>query len=103
MMWAPPSRGATQVREDFTAETALEAVVETLGQWGLPDLVGFDRDPRWVGAASGRDFKSPFGRMWQCLKVGVYMCPPKRPDKKGCVERYNQSYKYECLLVHHPT
>ena len=48
-----------QVREDFTAETALEAVVETLGQWGLPDLVGFDRDVRWVGSASGRDFPSP--------------------------------------------
>jgi hypothetical protein len=48
-----------QVRADFTAETALEAVVETLVQWGLPDVVGFDRDVRWVGAASGRDFPSP--------------------------------------------
>src|SRR5262249_52083899 len=74
-----------------------------LGQWGLPDLVGFDRDPRWVGAASGRDFPSPFVRMWHCLKGGVYICPPRRPDKNGCVERYNKSYKYECLLVHHPT
>lgn len=45
------------MREDFTAETALLAVVETLRQRGLPDLVGFDRDPRWVGAASGRDFR----------------------------------------------
>lgn len=35
-----------QVREDFTAETALEAVVEPLDQWGLPDVVGFDRDVR---------------------------------------------------------
>jgi hypothetical protein len=45
-MWAPPSRESAQVREDFPAETALEAVVETLGRWGLPDLVGFDRDVR---------------------------------------------------------
>jgi hypothetical protein len=91
------------VREDFTAETALEAVVETLGQWGLPDLVGFDRDVRWVGSASGRDFPSPFVRMWQCLGVQVYICPPHRPDRNGCVERYNKSYKYECLLIERPT
>ncbi|HEY7122967.1 MAG TPA: integrase core domain-containing protein [Ktedonobacterales bacterium] len=92
-----------QVREDFTAETALLAVVETLAQWGLPDLIGFDRDTRWVGSASGRDFPSPFVRMLHCLKVGVYICPPQRPDKNGGVERYNKSYKYECLLVHRPT
>ncbi|HEY7123470.1 MAG TPA: integrase core domain-containing protein [Ktedonobacterales bacterium] len=92
-----------QVREDFTAETALLAVVETFSQWGLPDLVSVDRDVRWVGSASGRDFLSPFVRMLHCLKVGVYICPPQRPDKNGGVERYNKSYKYECLLFHHPT
>lgn len=91
-----------QVREDFTAETALMAVVETLGQWGLPNLVGFDCDPRWVGAAIGRDFPSLFVRMWHCLGVQVHVCPPHRPDKNGCVERYNKSYKYECLLIHRP-
>lgn len=94
---------SAQVSDNFTAETALAAVVETLSRWGLPDLVGFDRDPRWVGSASGRDFPSPFVRMWQCLGVQVYICPPHRPDKNGCVERYNKSYKYECLLVHRPT
>lgn len=78
-------------------------MVETLRQWGLPDLVGCDRDPRWVGAASGRDFPSAFVRMWHCLGVQAYVCPPHRPDKNGCVERYNNSYQYECLLVHYPT
>jgi hypothetical protein len=51
------------VREDFTAETAFEAVVEFLQLYGLPAMLTFDRDPRWVGSASGRDFPSAFVRM----------------------------------------
>jgi hypothetical protein len=43
--------------EDYTAETVFRPVVEALGTYGLPDLVGFDRDPRFVGSASGRDFR----------------------------------------------
>src|SRR5262249_17355429 len=43
--------------EDYTAETVFVPVVETLREYGLPDLVGFDRDPRFVGSASGRDFR----------------------------------------------
>ncbi len=38
------------VREDFTAETAFEAVVEFLQRYGLPTMLTFDRDPElpWV-------------------------------------------------------
>jgi hypothetical protein len=45
--------------EDYTAETVFAPIIDTLLQCGLPDVVGFDRDPRWVGAASGRDGREP--------------------------------------------
>jgi hypothetical protein len=61
--------------QDYTAETVFAPIVETLRRYGLPDLVGFDRDPRFVGSASGRDFPSPFVRFWQCLGVEFYTCP----------------------------
>ena len=81
-----------QVREDFTAETALEAGAETRSHWGLPHLVGCDRAVRWVGAASGRDVPSPLVRMWPCVGGPVSLCPPHRPDKHGWVDRDNQRY-----------
>jgi hypothetical protein len=46
-----------QPHADFHAETALDAVVSFLRQYGLPPMLTFDRDPRWVGSASGRDFQ----------------------------------------------
>lgn len=90
------------VREDFTAETAFEAVVEFLRLYGLPSMLTFDRDPRWVGSASGRDFPSAFVRFLLCLGVQPNICPPHRPDKNGYVERLHRTYKYACLLVHRP-
>lgn len=89
--------------EDYTAETVFAPIVQTLRQYGLPDVVGFDRDPRWVGAASGSDFPSPFVRFWQCLGVEVYICPPKRPDKNAFVERFHRSLGSECLDKYQPT
>jgi hypothetical protein len=71
--------------EDYNAETVFTPVVEAVREYGLPDVVGFDRDPRFVGSASGRDFPSPFVRFWQCLEVEVYICPPRRPDKNAVV------------------
>jgi hypothetical protein len=92
-----------QVRADFTAETTLEAVVQTLQMHGLPDVLTFDRDPRFVGAASGRDFPAPFVRFLTCLGVEVDICPPQRPDKNAFVERYHRTYERECLKIHCPT
>lgn len=48
--------------EDYNAETVFTPTVEAVRTYGLPDVVGFDRDPRFVGSASGRDFPSPFVR-----------------------------------------
>ena len=92
-----------RVREDFTAATALEAVVAALRAHGLPERVTIDRDPRFVGSASGRDFPAPFVRCLTCLGVAVDICPPHRPDLNCYVERYHRSYDRECLRVHHPT
>jgi len=88
------------VREDFTAETAFEAVVEFLLRYGLPAMLTFDRDPRWVGSASGGDFPSAFVRFLLCLGIQPNVCPSHRPDKNCYVERLHRTYKYECLLVH---
>ena len=90
------------VREDFTAETAFEAVVEFLQRYGLPTMLTFDRDPRWVGSASGRDFPSAFVRFLLCLGILPNICPPHRPDKNCYVERLHRTYKYECEFLHRP-
>jgi hypothetical protein len=92
-----------QVREDFTAETSVHAIVDTLRQHGLPESITLDRDPRFVGSPQGRDFPAPLVRMLHCLGVQVVVCPPRRPDHNAFVERYNRTYEYECLRVYAPT
>lgn len=87
---------------DYTAETALQAVAQALVVHGLPDQITFDRDPRFVGAWSGRDFPSALARFLLCLGIHVDICPPHRPDRNGFVERFNRSYGEECLELTHP-
>ena len=91
-----------QVREDFTAETTLEEIVETLRRQGRPEMITLDRDPRFVGTQLQRDFPSPLMRMLHCLGIQVTICPPRRPDRNGFVERYNRTFAYECLRVFEP-
>src|SRR5437588_942931 len=43
---------------DFDAQTLLEVVAQFLRERGLPAMLTFDNDPRFVGSASGRDFPS---------------------------------------------
>ncbi len=45
-----------QAREDFHEQTVLETVISFLQTYGRPHQITFDRDPRWVGSVSGRDF-----------------------------------------------
>jgi transposase len=71
--------------------------VEFLQRSGLPAMLTFDRDPRWVGSASGRDFPSAFVRFLLCLGIQPTICLPHRPDKSCYVERLHRTYKYECL------
>jgi hypothetical protein len=98
------------VRDDFTMETALETLIQALERRGVPQQVTFDRDPRFVGSWSGQDFPTPFVRFpsqracrWLTIGVKVVVCPPRRPDRNGFVERYHRSYNEECLQKHRPT
>jgi hypothetical protein len=70
-----------QAREDFHEQTALEAVITFLRKYGRPRQMTFDRDPRWVGGVSGRDFPPPLRRLLLCLGITPSICPPHRPDK----------------------
>jgi Integrase core domain len=94
---------AAQAREDFHEQTALEAVIAFLRQYGCPRQLTFDRDPRWVGGVSGRDFPSPLLRLLLCLRITPHICPPHRPDKNAYVERFHRTYGQECLQVHQPS
>jgi hypothetical protein len=91
-----------QVQADFHAQTALEAVIQFLQRYGLPPKITFDRDPRFVGGPTGRDFPSPMIRFLHCLGIQPHVCPPHRPDKNAFVERYHRTYTQECLQVHRP-
>ncbi len=59
-------------------------------------------DPRFVGSSSGRDFPAPFVRFLTCLGVEVEVCPLRRPDRNGFVERYHRTLDHECLQVRRP-
>ncbi len=90
------------VRNDFNAETALLSLVDAFRHYGVPNSVRFDRDPRFVTSASGRDFPSPLIRFLHCLGVEPLVCPPRQPWKNPYVERLNRTYKYEGVLVYLP-
>jgi hypothetical protein len=90
------------VRGDFTGETAIWAMTQAFMQHGLPAHLTFDRDTRFVGSWSGRDFPAPFVRFLLCLGIEVHVCPPHRPDLNPFVERYHRSYQQECLAIHRP-
>ncbi|EFH87234.1 integrase core domain-containing protein [Ktedonobacter racemifer] len=89
-------------REDFHAQTAMQAVIGFLRAYGRPPMMTFDRDPRWVGSSSGRDFPSALRRLLLCLGIHPNVCPPHRPDKNAFVERYHRTYAQECLQIQCP-
>ena len=91
-----------QVREDFSAEVALEALVEPLQHYGCPASLTVDRDPRWVGSPSGSDFPSALVRFCSCLGIQVHICAPRHPQQNAFVERYHRSYQEECLALERP-
>lgn len=91
-----------QVREDFTAEVARQALVEALQQYGCPLSLTLDRDPRWVGSPSGSDFPAAVLRFCACLGIDVHVCAPRHPQENAFVERYHRSYQAECLAIAPP-
>ncbi|MCP4485852.1 MAG: transposase [Gammaproteobacteria bacterium] len=91
-----------QARTDFNAETVIESLVHTFQMNGVPHQITFDRDPRFVGSWRGGDFPSPLVRFLTCIGVNVDICPPRRPDLNGFVERYHRTYKEEGIEVYRP-
>lgn len=92
-----------QVREDFTAEVALQALVEPLQQYGCPLSLTLDRDPRWVGSPAGSDFPSAVLRFCACLGIDVHVCAPRHPPSerlRGALPP--QPTWAECLAIEHP-
>ena len=88
---------SAQVNADYHVETAFDVVLTFLRKSGRPKRLTFDRDLRWVGSASGRDFPSAFVRFRLGVGVEPNVCPPRRPDKNPFVERYHRAYGEECL------
>lgn len=91
-----------EVRGDFDAEVILEVVAQFLCAHGLPQMLTFDNDPRFVGSPAGRDFPSALVRFLLCLGVQPNVIPPHRPDLNAYVERFHRSLGEECLQVHRP-
>ena len=93
----------TRPHDEYNAESALLMVAEILAAHGCPQRITLDRDPRWVGSWTGKDFPSALLRFLLCVGIDPVVCPPQRPDKNPFVERYHRNLKYECLLLEHPT
>lgn len=93
---------ASQPASDYTAETALRTLAGVLLEQGCPDRIRLDRDTRWVGSWTAKDFPSPLLRFLQCLGIDPKVCPPHEPQKNPFVERYHRNYKYECQYREQP-
>jgi Integrase core domain len=94
---------SAEISSNFHAETALAAVIACLRRTGLIGKLTFDHDPRWVGSPNGRDFPSALIRFLLCVGVTPNLCPPRRPDRKGYVERLIKSYQAECIRRDQPS
>ncbi len=55
---------------------AVEVVAVFLCEHGLPQMLTFDNDPRFVGSPAGRDFPSALVRFLLCLGVQPNVIPP---------------------------
>ena len=84
-----------------TAATVFAPLLHLLQPIGLPPRVRLDRDPRFLGSTSLRDFPTPFLRYWYALGVQPVVNPPRRPDRNAFVERLHatveREYRQICL------
>jgi len=55
-----------------------------------------------VGSASTDGFPSAFTRFLLCVGCAADILPPRRPDLKPYVERFQRALQEECLRKHHP-
>jgi len=88
---------ATRASDRFDAEWTLLTLIDILTGTGLPRMLRFDRDPRLVASWSMDRFPSAFMRFLHCVNIRPDVCPPRRPDKKPFIERFNRTQGEECL------
>jgi transposase InsO family protein len=86
-------------REDYHAQTVFTTMLDVFRKEGVPRTLQFDRDPRFVGAWSAREFPSAWMRFLYALGLQPLVCPARQPQKNAYVERYNGSYERECLVA----
>lgn len=87
----------------FTRDPAFDAAVAFLREYGLPTILTMDRDVRWVGSATQRDFPSALLQFLHCIGVQPNVLPPHHPELNCYVERYHESYNKECIQVYRPS
>lgn len=93
----------TAVSDQFDARQSLIAMIDVFQSVGLPQVLRFDRDPRFVASWSMDKFPSAFMRFLLCVGVKPDVCPPRRPDLKPYVERFIRTQKEECIYPKRPT
>ena len=86
----------------FDAEAALRTMDSTFRADGVAHCVSYDRDSRLVGSQSTDGYPSAFTRYLLCVGCGVDILPPRRPDLKPFVERFQRTLKEECLSKERP-
>ena len=89
-------------RFDFNAETVIDSLIECWSREGLPKVIRFDRDPRFIGSWTADDFPSPLMKLMLNLGIEPDICPPQSPWLNCYVERYNRTYKYEGIYIYFP-
>lgn len=93
----------TKVSDQFDAKHTLIALIDVFETIGLPKVVRFDRDPRFVASWSMDKFPSAFIRFLLCVGITSDICPPRRPDLKAYVERFIRTQKEECIYPKRPS
>jgi hypothetical protein len=87
---------------DYAAHTVFAPLLQALAEYGLPDRVRFDRDPRFVGSAGMLDFPSPFVRFWYALGIRPIINPPHTPELNAFVERLHGTIEREYVQREYP-
>jgi len=88
---------------DYHAQSALLGLISVFDHHGLPERLRMNRDPRFIGSWTAQNYPSALMRFLMCLKIEVEVCPPRRPDLKPFVERFNRTLEYECFWPEYPT
>lgn len=85
--------------DDYNEESTVIAPTDIFSANGLPSQIRMDRDSRLVASWTMDGFPSALVRYLLCLGIQVAVCPPRRPDLKPFVERFNRTVAYECLQI----